>query len=157
MKSFLFALWRRAPKWVRRAGVLLTESRFIVTAGAIVVDAGGRVLLLRHSYRPGSGWGVPGGFLLPREQPDEALRRELREEIGLEIQIEGIALIRTLQKYQQVEILFLCHPAGEAIPRGVEILRAEWFPVDALPPGLGDDQRELIERALRGMYAKREC
>ncbi len=149
MKSFLFVLWRRAPKWVRRAGVLLTEARFTVTAGAVVLDAAGRVLLLRHSYRPGSGWGIPGGFLLPREQPEEALIRELREEIGLKIHIERIAFVRALQRYQQVEILFLCRPVGEAVPRGFEITRAEWFPLDALPEGLSADQRGLIERALQ--------
>jgi len=129
-------------------GALLTESRFTVTVGAVVVDSRRRALLLHHRFRPGGGWGIPGGFMRPREQPEEAVRRELREEIGLEIEIAGVAFIRTLQKYRQVEIIFRCVPKGIPIPRGFEITRAEWFDPDSLPDGLSDDQRGLIRRAL---------
>jgi len=148
LKRTIAALWRRAPKWARRLGALLTESRFTVTVGAVVIDSGNRVLLLHHRFRPGSGWGVPGGFMRPREQPEEAIRRELREEIGLEIGIVSVAFIRTLQKYRQVEIIFRCVPKGIPLPQGIEITRAEWFELNSLPDGLSDDQRELIRRAL---------
>src|SRR5262245_10129069 len=130
------ALWRRAPKWARRLGVLLTESRFTVTVGAVVIDSRDRVLLLHHRFRPGGGWGIPGRFMRPREQPEEALRRELREEIGLEIEDANVAFIRTLQKYWQVEIIFRCIPKGIPFPQGFEINRAEWFELSALPDGL---------------------
>jgi ADP-ribose pyrophosphatase YjhB (NUDIX family) len=129
-------------------GALLSESRFTVTAGAVVVDSRKRVLLLHHRFRPGAGWGIPGGFMSPREQPEEALRRELREEIGLEVEIAGVAFIRTLQKYRQVEIIFRCAPKGIPIPRSYEITRAEWFDLNSLPDDLSGDQRELIRRAL---------
>src|SRR5215468_1801754 len=142
------ALWRRAPKWARRLGALLSESRFTVTVGAVVVDSRRRVLLLHHRFRPGGGWGIPGGFMRPREQPEEALRRELREEVGLEIEIYGVAFIRALQKYRQVEIIFRCAPTGIPVPRSFEISRAEWFDTNSLPGGLSADQRELIRRAL---------
>ncbi len=148
MKRTFAALWRRAPKWTRRFGVLLTESRFTVTVGAVVIDSLGRVLLLQHRFRPGLGWGIPGGFMRPAEQPEEAIRRELREEIGLEIEIPSIAFIRTLQKYRQVEIIFRCIPKGIPLPQGIEINRAEWFELNSLPDRLSDDQRELIRRAL---------
>jgi 8-oxo-dGTP diphosphatase len=142
------ALWRRSPKWARRLGVLLTESRFTVTVGAVVIDSSGRVLLLRHRFRPGGGWGIPGGFMRPREQPEEAVRRELREEIGLEVEVAGLAFARALQKYKQVEIIFRCVPKGIPLPRGFEISRAEWFDLNSLPDDLSDDQRRLIRRAL---------
>src|SRR5262245_43953881 len=142
------ALWRRAPKWTRRVGVLLTESRFTVTVGAVVIDSRNRILLLHHRFRPGSGWGIPGGFINPREQPEDAVRRELREEIGLEVEVTRVAFVRTLRKYRQVEIIFLCNPKGTPIPQGAEINRAEWFELNSLPDGLSDDQRGLIRRAL---------
>ena len=147
LRRLIAGLWRRAPRWVRRYGVLLAESRFTVTIGAIIVDERGQVLLLQHRFRPGSGWGIPGGFIHPREQPEEALRRELREEIGLEIEDPKIAFVRTLKKYQQVEIIFYCRSRGELQPRGLEISRAEWFELDSLPQGLSPDQRGLLERA----------
>jgi ADP-ribose pyrophosphatase YjhB (NUDIX family) len=148
LKRIFASLWRRAPKWTRRLGALLSESRFTVTVGAVVVDSRRRVLLLHHRFRPGAGWGIPGGFMRPREQPEEAIRRELREEIGLEIEIAGVAFIRALQKYRQVEIIFRCATNGIPRPQSFEISRAEWFDLNSLPDGLSDDQQDLIRRAI---------
>lgn len=141
--------------------MLLTEARFTATTGAVVTDEAGRVLLLHHPYRPGSGWGIPGGFMRPREDPEDALRRELREEIALEIEIPRVAFVRTLRRYQQVEIIFLCRPCGDEgrerrgdaatefrVPQTLEVDRAAWFPLNSLPAGLSDDQREILRRAL---------
>ena len=148
LKKLLGALWRGAPKSVRRLTMRLIEPRFMVTAGAVVVDAEGRVLLLKHVFRVGSGWGIPGGFIEKGEQPEDALRRELEEEIGLKLEEARLAFVRTLKRPTQVEIIFRCRPRGAVKPRSVEIKSAEWFALDALPPELNRDQRYLIKRAL---------
>ena len=124
------------------------ESRFTVTVGAIILDSQNRILLLQHRFRPGGGWGIPGGFIHPREQPEDAIRRELREEIGFEIEIESLAFVRTLRKYRQVEIIFRCIPRGNSFAQSFEINRVAWFERNSLPHSLSDDQRYLIERAL---------
>jgi 8-oxo-dGTP diphosphatase len=142
------AIWRRVPKRVRRWGVLLTETRFTVTTGAIVLNQAGEVLLLQHRFRPSSGWGIPGGFLQRGEQPLEALQRELREEIGVTVTEAELAFVRTLKRYQQVECIFRCRINREAIPQTHEISRAAWFALDVLPEGLSDDQRALIQTAI---------
>lgn len=141
-------LWRLLPKQIRRWGVLLTESRFTVTAGAVITDQAGRILLLQHRYRPGVGWGIPGGFIQPGEQPEAAIRRELREEIGLELDAVSIAFVRALERYNQIEIIFRSRPRGGFTRQSREINCAEWFAPDALPLSLSGDQRQLIERAL---------
>ena len=148
LKKVLGAIWRHAPKRVRRWGVRLVEPRFTVTAGAVITDDGGRVLLLNHVFRTGSGWGIPGGFMEKGEQPEEAIRRELREEIGMELERAEIAFVRTLKKPSQVEIIFRCRARGSAGSKSIEIKSAEWFALDQLPKGLPTDQHELIERAL---------
>ena len=151
LKSLLGRVWRGSPRFVRRAGVWLTQPRFAVTAGAVVADEGGRVLLLRHVLRKGSGWGVPGGFLTAGEQPEEAIRRELREETGLELDSVELAFVRSLANARQVEIIFRCRmraAALEGLEKGFEIDRADWFARDALPGGLSADQRRLIDRVL---------
>ncbi|OLE53414.1 MAG: hypothetical protein AUG51_13390 [Acidobacteria bacterium 13_1_20CM_3_53_8] len=149
LQKILGALWRRAPKFARRWSVRLTQPRFTVTAGAVVVDEENRVLLLRHVFRAKEAWGIPGGFIKKGENPETALRRELREEIGLELESAEVAFAQTLKRPAQVEIIFRCRPAGDARPRSVEIKSASWFALDKLPPELSKDQRRLIERALR--------
>lgn len=129
----------------------LTHARFTVTAGALIFDDAGKVLLLKHRFRAGSGWGLPGGFLEAGEQPLEALKRELREEIGVEIETAEIFTSRSFKKPQQVEVLFRCRITGTVEPRSMEVEQAEWFSINSLPDGLPRDQRLLVERA-----AKRE-
>lgn len=149
LKKVLGALWRHAPKSVRRWGVRLVEPRFMVTAGAVVQDERGRILLLNHVFRAGSGWGIPGGFIEKGEQPEEALRRELHEEIGLELERAEIAFVRTLKKPTQIEIIFRCRARGQTGQKSMEIKSAEWFTLDELPSKLSQDQRQLIRRALK--------
>lgn len=149
LKRLLGFLWRKAPKVVRRWGVRLTQPRFQVTAGAVVTDEEGRVLLLKHVFRPGSGWGIPGGFLEKGEQPHEAVRRELREETGLELETAKVAFIRALPRSSRVEIIYRCRARSARVKLdGYEIKSGDWFRPDELPQGLSADQRMLIRRAL---------
>jgi mutator protein MutT len=124
-----------------------TNARFTVTAGAIVFNESGQVLLLKHRFRAGSGWGLPGGFLEAGEQPLDALRRELREEIGMEIKDAEVFAARSFRKPRQVEVLFRCRPDGAPQTRNIEVERAEWFSLNSLPEGLPKDQKLFVERA----------
>jgi ADP-ribose pyrophosphatase YjhB (NUDIX family) len=151
LKRLVAAVWLGAPRFVRRAGVWLSQPRFTVTAGAVVRDEAGRVLLLRHALRKGSGWGIPGGFLVRGEQPEEAVRREVREETGLALERVELAFVRTLEHVNQVEVIFRAEMAASALEglrKNFEIERAQWFALDALPADVGRDQRQIIARAL---------
>jgi 8-oxo-dGTP diphosphatase len=153
LKSFVAGAWRATPAFVKRAGVWLTQPRFTVTAGAVVRDERGRVLLLRHTLRAGSGWGIPGGFIHAGEQPEEAVRRELREETGLDVDEVELAFVRTLGHVRQVEVIFRCAMRAAALEgrtESFEVDRAAWFDPAALPHDVGRDQRALIARALGG-------
>jgi ADP-ribose pyrophosphatase YjhB (NUDIX family) len=148
LKDFLAALFRRIPVAVRRFLLRFSQPRFTVTAGAVITNDQNRVLLLDHVFRGGSGWGIPGGFLAIAEQPEAALRRELREEVGLELERLELAFVRTLRRPKHIEIVFRCRAKGEARPRSLEVKTAAWFSPNALPETLPDDQRRLIKRAL---------
>ena len=148
LNELLAAIWRRTPKSLRRWTVRLAHPRFTVTAGAVVTDDRGRVLLLKHRFRPGAGWGMPGGFLERGEQPEAALRRELREEIGLEVEQLELFTVRSFKKTKQVEIIFRAKALGVTEQLSFEIQKAAWFFSEEFPEGLPKDQAKLIKRAL---------
>ena len=147
LTNILGAIWRRLPGGVRRRLSRLGQSRFTVTTAAFIFDDDGRILLLEHVFRPDSGWGVPGGFLSKAEQPEAGLRRELREEIGIEIEDVEILFARTLPRPRQIEIYFRARAIGEPEPCSFEIISAKWFALGDLPSELSKDQQRLIARA----------
>ena len=102
--------------------------------GVVVVD--GEVLLVRQSYR--NGWGVPGGLLDRGERPEAAVVRELREEVGIDVVVDGAPSVVVEADVRRVDVCVRCSPAPgtdrQAVaPRSPEIDEVGWFPLDALP------------------------
>ena len=148
LSKLLGAIWRHLPAFVRRNAGVMTQSRFTVTVGAVLFDEAERILLLDHVFRTRAGWGIPGGCLMKGENPEDALRRELREEVAIEIANVKVIFTRTLGPPKQVEIYFRARVIGDPTPSSFEIKSAQWFALDQLPPDLSNDQRRLIERAV---------
>lgn len=124
----------------------MTQSKFTVSAAAVVVNETNEVLLLNHVLRPFSGWGLPGGFIDHGEQPEEAIRRELKEEAGIELKELKMYSIRTVNRH--VEIIFSALADGDARVMSHEIMDLGWFANDALPEKVSRSQMLMIRRVL---------
>ncbi|NOT46693.1 MAG: NUDIX hydrolase, partial [Acidobacteria bacterium] len=103
--------------------------------------------LLDHVIRPNSGWGLPGGFLEHGEQPEEGIKRELREEIDLELFDLKILRVRTVGSH--VEILFTASASGEPKISSNEIKSFGWFRHGELPAEMNQSQMYIIETAMK--------
>jgi ADP-ribose pyrophosphatase YjhB (NUDIX family) len=97
--------------------------------GAVV--RGNAVLYVRRNYEPNKNfWTLPGGYAEHTETLDEAVRRELREETGIEINVTGVIGVRTRYggKGGAVLVIFRCElVSGEPQADDYEISAAEFF------------------------------
>ena len=144
---FLGKIWGLMPSFARWGLVRLTQPTFTVSAGAIVLNPANEVLLLHHILRPGSGWGIPGGFLDHGEQPDDAVRREVLEETGIEI--TDVSLLRMQTMHRHIEFVYSARSDGDPRVLSREITELGWFRPESLPEGLPQAHRKLIEDVWR--------
>jgi ADP-ribose pyrophosphatase YjhB (NUDIX family) len=140
-------IWKILPPNSRRWLTRRFQASFTASAAGVITDQEGRVLLLDHVLRPRSGWGLPGGFLDKGEQPENALRREIREETGLELRDICLNRVRTMERH--LELIFTAKAVGEASVSSREIKELRWFDVENMPPEMSLSQQFLIRSILR--------
>lgn len=149
---------RNGPVFRTAQKAFLFAARFTrgMTLGvrAIVLDDGGRVFLVRHSYV--RGWHLPGGGVDAGETLDAAMRRELREEANIaatgEARLLGVYLNRRASRRDHVAVYVLRHfrQDGPRTPDR-EIVEAAFFPLDALPEETTAATRRRIREAMDGL------
>lgn len=139
-------IWKVLPRTARTAITRIFQPKFTVSAAAIVFNDEGKVLLLDHILRPVSGWGVPGGFIDVQEQPEAALRRELKEETGVDLGEVELYRCRTIKRH--IEIIFTARAIGEAVVNSREIRQLKWVSLEEMPPEMSLDQQFLLKKVL---------
>ena len=135
----------------RRRGV----SRPIATVGALVHDGNGQVLMVR-THKWGDRWGIPGGKIERGESSPDALRREIREETGIELRDIEFALVQDCidsPEFMRPEHFLLLNYVARACATAVtlndEAEEFRWLsPADALALDLNQPTRVLLAEAL---------
>ncbi len=121
------------------------KSRVIVV-GLVWNDRGELLLCKMKPDRgvfPGE-WGLPGGGIEPSERMDEALRRELREELGIQVTDIRPAFFKDgsynkllpdgeLQPVYMIFLIFHCRAAGDKIQLNEEFSEYRWVSEADLP------------------------
>lgn len=126
----LFRVFGLLPRWARDRLIGWTSPAHRVGVVGHVRDDDGRVLLVRHSYRP--GWGLPGGMLGWSERPREAVVRELREECGIRTRHHGRPQPVYMHRPRRIMLVYDLRlgpdeVADDAAPSSPEIEAIGWF------------------------------
>ena len=130
----------------------------LVGVGAIILDRD-RVLMAQRGKQPLKGWwSLPGGLLELGEALADGLRREVREETGLEVRPRGILEVferimrdsAGVPEYHYVLIDYICSATGGTLCAGDDVCAVEWVRRRDLP-GLTITEGTLavIEKAFR--------
>ena len=146
LKRLGFRTWGRLPGKARRFLIRRGTPCFSVGAMCLIERADGSLLLVRHSYR--RGWGFPGGLLKRGETPIDAVRRETKEEIGVDVVLDDNPKVVVDPRPRRVDIIFTGRAAGQSDaphPRSPEIVEARWFAVADLPDLQPEAVSALIE------------
>lgn len=128
--------------------------RPIVGVGAVIIDSG-RVLLVRRGHAPLKGeWSVPGGALEVGETLAEAVKREVLEETGLEV--EPLAMVDVLDRiardeagrvqFHYVLVDFVCRVTGGSEACASDAVGLRWAAVDELDE-VAEFTRDVILKA----------
>jgi ADP-ribose pyrophosphatase YjhB (NUDIX family) len=130
----------------------------VCTVGALIYDAQGRVLMIR-TQKWSNLWGIPGGKIKAGEPSLEALRREIKEETGLDIDRPKFVIaqdcIHSKEFYRDAHFVLLnytCHARGGAVVQlNEEAQEFRWVtPEEARGMGLNQPTRTLLETVLKG-------
>lgn len=122
-----------------------SSAPFRVAVYALVFD-GERVLLaLRRDI---DWWNLPGGGMEAGETVDEAMRREVHEETGLEVEVGQLVGVYSKPQKQEVVLTFRCRVIGGTLSATEESKECRYFQPDALPLNTLPKHRQRVEDAL---------
>lgn len=154
LEKILYFLWGRMPipQWLRWAAMRAGNTSFLVGVGAVVLDEAGRVLFFKHTYRPETPWGLPGGWLKKGEDPARAVEREIREESGLEVQVVQPVWVAAREHAAGLDIIFLARPVDGQFRPSVEVSEARYFALGELPESFPETPR-IAARAIEAAHS----
>jgi 8-oxo-dGTP diphosphatase len=127
--------FRRLPAPLRRAAVRAGTPSYTVGAVALLRREDGRLLFVdqRHS----EGWALPGGLLRRGECPDDAVVREVAEEVGIALVPSELPLpvAAVNARVRRVDLVYLLDAPAGARPHQedeAEVRRVGWFATEEL-------------------------
>ena len=122
---------------------------------AVIIVKDDRVLLSRRAKPPFEGyWEVPGGFVERGEHPTDAARREVLEELGIDVVLTGLVgiYLETSSRSEplQVTVYVGTTDAAEPSPDPTEVADWAWFARPDLPTELAGRHRLRLDDWLAG-------
>jgi 8-oxo-dGTP diphosphatase len=124
---------------------------FGIGSFAVIFDEQQRVLLChRRDY---DFWGLPGGGVESGESPWQAVVREVKEEVGLDVEVERLVGVYSWPGEDDLTLTFACKAVGGELSASDESSGARYFRWNDLPPNTFQEHRKRVGDALRGECA----
>ena len=125
----------------------------ILTVDGIILK-GNKILLVKRAIEPFIGyWVIPGGHVDYGERVEEALKREMKEELGIPVKIKKLFGVYSDPKrdprYHTVSVIYLCQRIKGKIRLDREASEFKYFFLNNLPSKIGFDHRQIIYDARR--------
>lgn len=132
------------------------QARKRVAADVLLRDPSGRVLLVNPTYKP--GWDLPGGMAEANEPPERAVRRELREELGRDVDVRGLLVVDWVPPHgpwdDQIAFIFdggTFDASEELRPHDEELSEARFVTLDKARELVGARLRNRLVAAVRAL------
>ena len=149
VKRLLMSAWKKLPIpfFLRRWFTYLSNRRYPVGVDGVILNSAGEILLFHHTYRK-TPWGMPSGWLKD-EDPAEGLVRDVREEAGMEIAIDGVLDVRreiNVYGVKCIHITLKGRYIGGAFRKSAEVDGCAFVRSGNWPEGMFADQQRHIAK-----------
>ncbi|MBX9704485.1 MAG: NUDIX domain-containing protein [Silvanigrellaceae bacterium] len=138
--------------YLLRTALLSLLAKRTIGVRALVINKD-KVLLVKHTYQ--KGWYTIGGAVDAGETPQEALKRELKEEVGVSLTgpLELFSAYYSRNERRDDYIIFyISHSNTQEKVSSAEIAEQQWFPLNQLP----DDISPATSRRIQEYLGKSE-
>jgi 8-oxo-dGTP pyrophosphatase MutT (NUDIX family) len=165
--KIIVKIWGRTPPRFQNAILRRVNPSVILGAIAVIIDpyserTDHRVLLGWHPYRSrqGTPWALLAGALKRRDQevadPGQAVVREVREEIGLDVEIVKLLAIDTDWRHRTMDFYYECalrrgYPDLAAPLTNPEVTKLNWFRISELPDNTYLPHKRFLTEVLPGI------
>jgi 8-oxo-dGTP pyrophosphatase MutT (NUDIX family) len=108
------------------------QPKYSIGVVGVVLNDNHEVLIVEHVFHPRQPWGLPGGWIGHNEDPSKTIKRELQEELGLDVQVQKLLLTMRTQ-YNHLDMAYLCIPDTTISKISYELLGYRWCERHKLP------------------------
>lgn len=124
------------------------KKRPVLTTDGLIVERE-KILLVKRDIEPFKGfWVLPGGHVDYNERVEQAVKREVKEELGIRIEIKDLVGVYSDPerdpRYHSVSVAFELKRQGGKISLNEEAVAHNFFHLENLPRKVGFDHRKII-------------